>query len=139
SGQGVGRVGRPAAERRRRRPRGPTYGRAAKASAAWGRPAARVRRSGIGLRRFAVGRGYAPDASRTRPRSELVSAAVITTSTNWPTRRGGAGKFTERVFSVLPVSSFGSLREGPVTSTFCTLPTIAREMPAEYSLICACR
>src|SRR5690606_33130051 len=63
----------------------------------------------------------------TRPRSELLSASVITTSTNRPTSRGCPAKFTDRMFSVLPVSSFGSLRDGPSTSTFCTLPTIAPE------------
>src|SRR3546814_10604318 len=68
-----------------------------------------------------------PSTSATRPRSELVRASVITTSTNRPTSRGWPGKFTERMFSVLPVSSFESLREGPVTSTFCTLPTIRSE------------
>src|SRR5690606_35751087 len=64
----------------------------------------------------------------TRPRSELLSASVVTTSTNRPTSRGCPAKFTDRMFSVLPVSSFGSLRDGPSTSTFCTLPTIAPEI-----------
>src|SRR5690606_6526943 len=95
----------------------------------------------------------------TRPRSELVSASVITTSTNCPIRRGGAvvrapvrtacprgpvrgggaGEFTERVFSVFAVRSVASFCEGPVTSTRCTVPAIARDMPAAYSLMCACR
>jgi ABC-2 type transport system permease protein len=62
-----------------------------------------------------------PYSATTRARSELVSASVITTSTNWPINRAGAGKFTERMFSVLPVSSFGFLREGlpPARSARC--------------------
>src|SRR3546814_2996597 len=66
-----------------------------------------------------------------RPRSELVRAPVITTSTKRPTSRGWPGKFTERMFLVFPVSSLASLRDGPVTSIFCALPTIACEVPAE--------
>src|SRR3546814_21041310 len=53
-----------------------------------------------------------PSTSATRPRSELVRASVITTSTNRPTRSGWPGKFTERVFSVLPVSPLAALRAG---------------------------
>src|SRR5690348_1866219 len=66
----------------------------------------------------------------TRPRSELLIASVMTTSTNRPTNRAGAGKFTERMFSVLPVSSSGFFFDGPSTRTRCTLPTIACEIAA---------
>jgi hypothetical protein len=39
-------------------------------------------------------------------RSQLVSASIITTSTNWLFRWADAGRVTERTFPVLPVSSF---------------------------------
>jgi ABC-type polysaccharide/polyol phosphate export permease len=71
-----------------------------------------------------VGSGRAADRRFIPPppaRAAVVSASVITTSTNWPINRAGAGKFTERMFSVLPVSSFGFLREGlpPARSARC--------------------
>src|SRR5687768_6367440 len=39
-------------------------------------------------------------AIATRPRRELLIASVMTTSTNWPTRREWPAKLTERIFSV---------------------------------------
>ena len=43
------------------------------------------------------------------------------------------------MFSVLPVSSFGSFLDGPSTSTFCTLPTMASLISRALALIAACR
>src|SRR5690606_16855187 len=59
--------------------------------------------------------GMSPSGAATLPRRELVSAAVITTSTKRPIIPGCPGKLTDFMFSVFPVNSFGSLREGPST------------------------
>jgi tRNA-2-methylthio-N6-dimethylallyladenosine synthase len=64
------------------------------------------------------------------PRSENGWLSVMVTSMNCPIRRAAFGppsKFTTRLFSLRPCSSFGSRFDGPSTSTRCTLPTIASE------------
>src|SRR5690606_4717621 len=74
-----------------------------------------------------------------RPRSELDSAPVITTSANCPISCFGPGKLTDFMFSVFPVNSASSLRDAPVTRTRCTLPTMPLAMVAAWALIRACR
>src|SRR6185437_3218250 len=78
-------------------------------------------------------------ACATGARKEFVSTAVITTSTNWPISLASPAKFTCRMFSVLPVSSFGFFFEGPVTRMRCVLPTIASLIFAAWKLIISCR
>ena len=65
-------------------------------------------------------------------------ASVIITSTNWPISRGSPAKLTKRMFSVRPLSSFGSRVLGFSTSTRCTLPTIAELIARALALIAAC-
>src|SRR3546814_1443013 len=65
-----------------------------------------------------------PSTSAMRPRSELVRASVIKTSTKRLTSRGWPGKFTESMFSVLPARPLASLRDGPGNSTLWALPHI---------------
>ena len=56
---------------------------------------------------------YTVSRTTTSPRSECGSACVIVTSTIRPASRCGPAKLTMRLHSVRPISSFGSLREGP--------------------------
>src|SRR5207253_722555 len=61
------------------------------------------------------------------PRRLCGSARVISTSANWPARRGWPAKFTTRLHSVLPASSLPSFFERPSTSTRWRVPTSAFE------------
>src|SRR5690606_2133145 len=93
----------------------------------------------VALRALATHAACTCSAACTRPRSELAMTSVTSTSTKRPTRRASPGKFTERMFSVLPVSSRGSRRAGPSTSTRCTLPSMPCEMARALPSITACR
>ncbi len=54
------------------------------------------------------------EAAGNSPRSELGSASVMRTSTNWPIRSAGPSKLTTRLFSVRPASCGGIPARGAI-------------------------